>query len=669
MQMGKIICSALGAILIIVSAGFSDPQIAWWYGLDAPSFGSAAAGDIDGDGMLELVFGTYFNDEHIYALNAENGTLLWSYDTGGCNDASPLIYDVDLDGELEVIAPASSPYTVYCFNGTTGAVEWSTSTGYPNCIDSPPGAADLDNDGLPEVVLGTFYGHVFCLNGENGSVLWQADLGTNSYIQTDPAILDCNNDGQLDVVVGQWQGDCRVYALNGDDGTVLWFSDIPEDWMYHGASFADIDEDGLPELVIGNYDGDLYVFNAEDGSLLWEYPGVLYIGAPTTIADLNNDGHWEIAMISYTTLKVLSHTGTLLWSYGLGASAFRGCAAADMNGDGIVDLTVGADNGILRVINGNNGILQWSIDLQAAYGNTYNIDNAPVIADFDNDDSLDVFIVGGYGTSSQPQHNHGRGYMIAGFAGMGEGWSMFRRDERHSACFPRPSYDIDVVLTPAGLPIQIPANGGNFSFLIAVTNNEQIPAAFSVWTMADMPGGTVYGPIIGPVALNLNPGASLSRNRTQSVPAAAPAGQYAYRAYAGYYPFVIFDEDSFPFEKLTADDGGIWISDWSAGKEGWYDGEDQPEIAFLPQSATLSVYPNPFNSTGNIEFELLAGTNVDLKIYNVRGQIVDTLVKGWREAGKYDAQFSGEGLPSGVYFIKLMADGRWLMARKVVLLK
>ena len=52
-------------------------------------------------------------------------TLLWNYDTGGCNDASPVIYDVDLDGELEVIIPASSPYKVYCFNGSTGQVEWS----------------------------------------------------------------------------------------------------------------------------------------------------------------------------------------------------------------------------------------------------------------------------------------------------------------------------------------------------------------------------------------------------------------------------------------------------------------------------------------------------------------------------------------------------------------
>ena len=45
-----------------------DPGILWWYDLDAPSFGSAATADIDEDGYLEIVFGTYFNDEHILSL-------------------------------------------------------------------------------------------------------------------------------------------------------------------------------------------------------------------------------------------------------------------------------------------------------------------------------------------------------------------------------------------------------------------------------------------------------------------------------------------------------------------------------------------------------------------------------------------------------------------------
>jgi len=410
-------------------------DILWWYDLDAPSFGSAATEDIDDDGLLEIVFGTYFNDEHIYALNAEDGSLLWKYNTNGCNDASPVIYDVDGDDELEVIVPSSSPYTVYCFNGKNGTVEWSTSTGYPNCIDSPPAIADVDNDEKPEIILGTFYGYVFCLNGEDGSIGWQINLGTDSYIQSGPNILDVNNDGQLDIVVVQYAGDCRLYTLYGNNGSTLWYSDIPNDYMYHGASFADIDEDGKPEIVIGCYDNNIYVFNAEDGSLHWDYLTPNAVASPTSIADLNNDEHLEIVFTSYNYLGVLSHTGDLLWSITTGGSIFRGAAITDTDNDGILDVIFGSDDGILRIAQGNNGSLIESIDLEAHYGNTYQIDHAPILADFNDDTYVDICIIGGYGTSSQPENNHGRVYVVEGGSGTGPGWPMFRHDIHHSACF------------------------------------------------------------------------------------------------------------------------------------------------------------------------------------------------------------------------------------------
>ncbi len=437
--MGHVTRSLIASLVFYVFASQSTmaqyPQVLWWFDLDAPSFGSSAVDDIDGDGNLEIVFGTYFNDEHIYALNADSGTLLWKYNTGGCNDASPAIADVDLDGDLEVVVPTSSPYRVYCFDGGSGGVEWSTSTGYPNCIDSPPAVADVDNDGKPEVILGTWYGYVFCLNGEDGSICWQANVGTDSYIQSGPNILDADDDGQLDVIVAQYSGDCRIYALRGDSGSVLWFSDVPQDWMYHGGSFADIDEDGKPEIAIGCYDGRVYVVNGEDGSLEWDYKAPFYIGAPTSIADLNNDDHLEIVFVSYDELGVLSYVGDLLWSHTVGGNIFRGAAIADINGDSVLDVAFGADDGILRVLKGDSGQVIWTYDLEFHYGKTFEMDHAPVIADFNNDGKLDVFIIGGYGTSSPSTSNHGRAYAVAAGDGTGPGWPMFRHDLRHSACF------------------------------------------------------------------------------------------------------------------------------------------------------------------------------------------------------------------------------------------
>ena len=461
-----------------------EDQILWWYPLDAPSFGSSGVDDIDEDGYLEIVFGTYFNDEHVYALNAEDGSLLWKFDTGGCNDASPVIADVDLDGHLEVVIPASSPCIVYCFNGMTGAVKWTRSTG--NSIDSPPAVADVDNDGKPEILLGTFFGNVFCLNGEDGSICWQKNVGSDSYIQSEPGILDLNNDGQLDVVVAQFDGDCRVYALWGNNGSTLWYSDLPFDSMYHGCSFVDLDQDGRPELVIGSYDNHLYVFNGEDGSLAWQYTAPGYIGAPTSLGDLNNDGYYEIVCAASNILRVLSHTGDVLWSITTGGELFRGAAISDVNGDGILDVIFGSYDGILRVVRGDTGQSIWAYDLEAHYGKYFEIGHAPVIADFDNDGKLDVFVVGGYGVYP-PDDNHGRAYALTAGDGSGPGWPMFRYDCRHSGCFPLASNQPPSMNNFTGPMHGKP--GVNYTFCVTVTD----PEGDSIFIMWDWGDGTNSG--------------------------------------------------------------------------------------------------------------------------------------------------------------------------------
>jgi len=454
----------------------------------APSFGSAAVADIDGDGYPEIVFGTYFHDEHIYALNAEDGSVLWSYDTGGCNDASVAIADVDQDGVLEVITCASSPCMVYCFAGATGAVEWSRYTGH--CIDSPPAVADVDGDEKPEVLVGAFEGYVFCLAGESGSVQWQKNLGTNSYIESCPTVLDCDGDGALDVVVAQWEGDCRVYALRGVDGSVLWYSSAPTDWMYHGPSFGDIDGDDLPELAIGCYDNRVYVLNAEDGSLCWSYAASQYVGAPTCLADLNNDVHLEVVFVSYNVVGVLSYTGSLLWSISVGGNVFRGVAISDVDEDGVLDLVFGCDDGKLRAVRGDTGASIWIYDLQADYGAAFPMDHAPLIADFNGDGKLEAFVVGGHGESTHPENNYGRAYMVSAGNGTGAGWPMFHHDLVHSGRFQETNAPPQVG-TITGSDMGRPDVNYTFSVNMSDPDGDQV---FALWDFGDGSSNDWLGP-------------------------------------------------------------------------------------------------------------------------------------------------------------------------------
>jgi hypothetical protein len=79
-------------------------------------------------------------------------------------------------------------------------------------------------------------------------------------------------------------------------------------------------------------------------------------------------------------------------------------------------------------------------------------------------------------------------------------------------------------------------------------------------------------------------------------------------------------------------------------------------------------YPNPFNPTTTIRFEIPKQSNVELKVYNLLGQVVATLVNGEMKAGRHEATFDAARLSSGVYFYKLVA-GSFVETRKMLLLK
>jgi len=91
------------------------------------------------------------------------------------------------------------------------------------------------------------------------------------------------------------------------------------------------------------------------------------------------------------------------------------------------------------------------------------------------------------------------------------------------------------------------------------------------------------------------------------------------------------------------------------------------------QSALLQNFPNPFNPVTTVRFQLASAGNVRLSIYNVRGQLVKTLVNSKLQAGYYEHKWDGvndhgQRVSSGVYFYKLSAPG-YSQARKMVLLK
>src|SRR5947207_3267072 len=78
------------------------PHRLWSLDLGSASYGGGAVADLDGTGPA-IVFGTYYNDEHLYCVDAASGAVPWKFRSeGGPFDASVALVDLDGDKKLEV---------------------------------------------------------------------------------------------------------------------------------------------------------------------------------------------------------------------------------------------------------------------------------------------------------------------------------------------------------------------------------------------------------------------------------------------------------------------------------------------------------------------------------------------------------------------------------------
>ncbi len=79
-------------------------------------------------------------------------------------------------------------------------------------------------------------------------------------------------------------------------------------------------------------------------------------------------------------------------------------------------------------------------------------------------------------------------------------------------------------------------------------------------------------------------------------------------------------------------------------------------------------FPNPFNPTTNIKYQIPELSYVTLKVYDVLGSEVAILVSEEKQVGSYEVEFDATTLPSEVYFYRLQA-GSFVETKKMVLLK
>ena len=383
------------------NASVKDYELLWSYTTGDKVLSSPVIADIDRDGCMETIVGSY--DGELYVFNS-TGKLKWNLTTGAIH-STPAIDDIDRDGELEIVVGSMSG-NLYAIDAE-GNMEWNNTNESWVSIKSSPAIADIDKDGDMEIIV--------CSSGYAGSspaiyVLnsigveeWQYPIEDRLVLLlSSPAIADIDKDGGMEIVVGSSDG---LYAVNSE-GIEEWnYTSIS--WPIYGLdsspTIVDIDDDGEIEIVIGSEcpfdcylnEGKLLVFNST-GYLEWNFTAGYSVFSSPAIVDIDGDGEIELIFGSrwynesnpldvYGVLHVLNSSGQVEWRYQTTDSIESSPAIADLDGDGKMEIIVGSDDGKLYIFN-STGHLEWSYQTGGA------VHSSPAIADINNDGNLEIIV-------------------------------------------------------------------------------------------------------------------------------------------------------------------------------------------------------------------------------------------------------------------------------------
>lgn len=314
--------------------------------LPDPVFSTPALGDLDGDGLPDVAFGSF--DFRVYALKGTTGGILpgWPAFVRDTVWSSPALADLDADGRLEVIIGADSHFEGSPINTPNGGALWvfrrngSNFPGFPKFaptapeivgFQSSPAVGDVDGDGCPEIVIGT---------GQSGSAAgkllhaWNHDgttvagwpVALDGHPVSSPALANLDADTALEVVATD---DTHfLYGLNGN-GTQV-FKMRPK--SHTGADALAVNEPVIaqigadnPAILVGGVDFNVTIVSktgaqlSEDGPPFGGGKLIFATGHPVSgaaVADLDNDGGLDVIAASGSTAVNEQDLGVYVWTAG-----------------------------------------------------------------------------------------------------------------------------------------------------------------------------------------------------------------------------------------------------------------------------------------------------------------------------------------------------------------
>ena len=341
-----------------------------------PLYDSNQDGELTGEDRIAIVgsgMGSF-----VYALDASTGEIIWRRDDaqGDFRSMGALI-DIDGDQSSEYIYINGSTGHVVALNsdGTTRWTSSSTPVDYPTLNENYVLPADLNSDGLYEILVGPAVYDV------DGQLLWSFDpsLLLSAGVSA-PMVLDVDGDGFSEVFFGN-----EMRSHQGD--LIRTFSGVDNFQFSSHFAYGNFDSDAALEIVISDQQptGHHLRLIDDDGSLLWK----ISAGATMRIhtADFDLDGQSEIYSSNIHTM--FDGDGEVLWEQS-GFWRNPGAAVLDLDADGVLDIARFESRG-LTVYDGESGSLSTVIAAPGITGNT----TLPVFVDTNNDGSGEL-VIGGF---------------------------------------------------------------------------------------------------------------------------------------------------------------------------------------------------------------------------------------------------------------------------------
>ena len=262
----------------------------------------AIVSDLNGDGKNDVVIGTGGSNEHVYAINGQNGHIIWGFGNDvtyglGNFEAVDGQRDFNGDGVPDILAIADGNeagtgyHAAYLFNGVNGNMMWQYHYPGPYLAFGKTiiSVDDVTGDGVPDAVIdvgnnGTSDLDVICLNGTNGQAEWTFPV--TGYEPKE--LIELPVPGETpDVVASQYFG--HVYRIDGETGAQVWSYDYGFTGMIQLAKIKDVNGDNIDDILVAAFSGSVVCISGANGQALWNYPMNFQYGV-AAVPDLNNDG-------------------------------------------------------------------------------------------------------------------------------------------------------------------------------------------------------------------------------------------------------------------------------------------------------------------------------------------------------------------------------------------